>query len=74
MKTDEILVAADIGLVIRSVEDVAEAVGATFDKGGLSLSESDLSPAFFDLRSGLAGELFSLSVGNAGDPQLAMAR
>ena len=54
----EILVAADAGLVIGSPADVATAVGAAFDKKGLLLSEGNLSPAFFDLRTGLAGELF----------------
>lgn len=54
----EILVAADAGLAIGSPADVATAVGATFDKEGLILTEGDLSPAFFDLRTGLAGELF----------------
>ena len=50
--------AADSGIYIRSTTDISEAIGACIGKEGLILTESDLAPEFFDLRSGLAGELF----------------
>ena len=37
--------------------DIAAALGASIDSGGLVLDESQLSAAFFDLRTGLAGEV-----------------
>ena len=37
--------------------DIAAALGASIDAGGLILDESQLSAAFFDLRTGLAGEV-----------------
>ena len=42
---------------IFSLEDIGEALGVSMDRGGLVLGEADLSPAFFDLRSGFAGEV-----------------
>lgn len=54
----KILIAAAAGISIRSMGDVAIAVGATFGSDGLILAESDLSADFFDLKTGLAGELF----------------
>jgi hypothetical protein len=53
-----ILIAADSGISIRSFRDISEALGACIGAEGLILSEADLAPEFFDLRSGLAGELF----------------
>ena len=53
-----ILVASDLGISIRSFSDIPEAIGACIGAEGLILTESDLAPEFFDLRSGLAGELF----------------
>ena len=50
------LIASDCGISIRSSNDVGEAVGAALGRG-LILSEHDLGPDFFDLRTGLAGEL-----------------
>ncbi len=38
--------------------DIPEVIGAAFGAVGLILTERDVTPAFFDLRSGLAGELF----------------
>ncbi|CAM3725261.1 DUF4180 domain-containing protein [Deinococcus frigens] len=43
---------------LRGPDDIHTLIGAAFDLDGLSLSEADLSPQFFDLRSGLAGEAF----------------
>ena len=37
--------------------DVAAALAASIEHGGLILDEQQLSPAFFDLRTGLAGEV-----------------
>ena len=50
------LIASDSGISITSFDDVADAVGASLGRG-LILTERDFGPSFFDLRSGLAGEL-----------------
>jgi hypothetical protein len=50
------VIASDCGISITSPNDVADAVGASLGRG-LILAERDLGPAFFDLRTGLAGEL-----------------
>jgi Domain of unknown function (DUF4180) len=42
--------------MIRTTNDLVDAL-LQGPQAGLILSEADLSPAFFDLRSGLAGEL-----------------
>jgi hypothetical protein len=42
---------------IFSLEDIADALGTSMDRGGLLLDESNLSPDFFDLRTGFAGEV-----------------
>jgi len=52
-----ILVAADAGVSVRSVGDVNDAIGACAGADGLLLTGSDLGRDFFDLRTGLAGEL-----------------
>ena len=41
----------------REYADVAGALGAGMDGGGLLLDESQLGEKFFDLRTGLAGEV-----------------
>jgi|SRR4029453_11866348 Domain of unknown function (DUF4180) len=51
-----ILVASENGISIKSANDVVDVVGASLGRR-LVLEENDLGPAFFDLRSGLAGEL-----------------
>jgi hypothetical protein len=53
-----IIIAADSKIHIRSLNDISDALGICIGAGGLVLTENDLSPEFFDLRSGLAGELF----------------
>jgi len=53
-----ILVGSDSGICIRSLDDISDAVQACMGSQGLILTENDLAPEFFDLRSGLAGELF----------------
>ena len=53
-----ILVASDSGISIRSISDIYDALGACIGAKGLILAENDLAREFFDLRSGLAGEMF----------------
>lgn len=53
-----ILIASDSGISIRSFNDISDALAASFGTKGLILTEDDLAPEFFDLRTGLAGELF----------------
>ena len=53
-----IIIASDSAISIRSFGDISDALGARISSEGLILTEADLTPAFFDLRSGLAGELF----------------
>lgn len=43
---------------IGSFQDIPRALEAAFPRNGLLLEEADLGATFFDLRSGLAGELF----------------
>jgi Domain of unknown function (DUF4180) len=50
------LIAADRGISIQSRDDISDAVGASLGRG-LILLENDLGSEFFDLRTGLAGEL-----------------
>jgi uncharacterized protein DUF4180 len=54
----KILVASDSGISIRTSSDISDALGACIGAEGLILTEQDLAREFFDLRSGLAGELF----------------
>ena len=42
---------------ILASSDIPDALTHSIDKGGLILDESQLSPEFFDLRTGLAGEV-----------------
>src|SRR5262245_8390005 len=53
-----ILIASDSGISIRSFKDIPDAIAVCFGTDGLILTEDDLAQEFFDLRSGLAGELF----------------
>jgi hypothetical protein len=54
----EIVMAADLGLRIDVMPDVTRAIEAAYGSNGLLLTEADLGAGFFDLRSGLMGELF----------------
>ena len=54
----QIIVAAEAGIRLQTVADIPDLIGACFGADGLILAESDVSPAFFDLRTGLLGELF----------------
>lgn len=53
-----VVIASEINLRIQSIRDVSDAIGAVYGASGLLLTETDLSPEFFDLRTGIAGELF----------------
>ena len=53
-----ILIASDSGISIQSFEAISEAIGLCIGAEGLVLTERDLAPEFFNLRSGLLGELF----------------
>lgn len=53
-----VLVASAAGIAIRSLGDVPDVIGACFGAAGLIITENDLAPTFFDLRTGLAGEVF----------------
>lgn len=53
-----IVIASDAGISIRSIEDISDAIGACLGTAGLIFTEGDLAQEFFELRSGLAGELF----------------
>ena len=52
----EIARASDLGIELRSSNDVAAVVGTALKHGGLLITQAELSPEFFDLRTGLAGE------------------
>jgi hypothetical protein len=52
-----VIIASESGVAIRSVKDIADTIGACFGAEGIILIEADLAPEFFDLSSGLAGEL-----------------
>lgn len=45
-------------VALRSAGDIVGAIEVGFERRGLLLREPDPGPAFFDLRTGLAGELF----------------
>ena len=53
-----IVIASDSGISIGSFTDISDALGECIGKSGLILTGNDLAPEFFDLHSGLAGELF----------------
>jgi hypothetical protein len=42
---------------IRSAGDISAALSASVERGGLVLDETNLAPEFFDLKSGLAGQV-----------------
>ncbi|CAM3258438.1 DUF4180 domain-containing protein [Deinococcus saxicola] len=61
MNPDEasrIQTARELGLSLCSLDDIHTLSGAAYDLDGLILSEADLSPEFFKLKTGLAGEAF----------------
>jgi hypothetical protein len=54
----QFLIASEAAIAIRSMSDISNAIAATFGAAGLIITESDVAPEFFDLKTGLAGELF----------------
>lgn len=54
----KIILASEEGISIQSLRDINDALSASFGSAGLILTERDVTPALFDLRSGLLGELF----------------
>ncbi|HXU36211.1 MAG TPA: DUF4180 domain-containing protein [Blastocatellia bacterium] len=53
-----IVVASNSGISIQTSGDISAALGACLGTQGLILTERDLAAEFFDLRTGLLGELF----------------
>jgi Domain of unknown function (DUF4180) len=53
-----ILVAADSNIRLETAQDIPDLIGACWGMDGLILHENDLASSFFDLRTGLLGELF----------------
>jgi hypothetical protein len=51
------VVASEAGIAIRSIAEISDALSACFGTAGLLLTEAELAPAFFDLKSRFAGEL-----------------
>jgi len=52
------LVASQVGVTIRQMTAVMDAIGAAYDAQASILTEGDVGPDVFDLRTGPAGELF----------------
>lgn len=44
-------------VALRTTADIPIALGLAMESGGLIIDETRLSPAFFDLRTGFAGEV-----------------
>ena len=57
-KDQMILVAADSNIRLETAQDIPDLIGACWGMDGLILHETDLASSFFDLRTGLLGELF----------------
>ena len=53
-----VVVAAEAGLSIRAIDDVMVVIGAAYGADAIILTPDDVDAAFFDLRTGWAGELF----------------
>jgi hypothetical protein len=56
-REQSILLASESGIEIRSLIDISDAIGLSLGTGGLIITERELAPEFFELRSGLAGEV-----------------
>jgi hypothetical protein len=52
-----VIVASEAAISVRSLRDISDAIGACLGAAGLILAEEDLGAEFFDLKTGLAGEL-----------------
>ena len=57
-ETRVLIIASDSGLCLRAFSDIPAIVSDCIGSPGLILTEQDLGPQFFDLRTGLAGEAF----------------
>ena len=57
-----IIFAAESGISIRGIADVTDLVSACIGSRGVILTETDLCDEFFDLHTGLAGELIQKCV------------
>ena len=53
-------------IAVRSAGDIANVLRESLAPEGLVLTEDDLGPDFYDLRTGLAGELFQKVVNYRG--------
>jgi hypothetical protein len=53
-----IIEASTLQIHLRTQNNITDLIGATYGADGLLLTEADLEPEFFDLRTKLAGELF----------------
>jgi Domain of unknown function (DUF4180) len=58
MEDPNILLVADSNIRLESAQDIPNLIGACWGMDGLILHETDLASSFFDLRTGLLGELF----------------
>ena len=58
MENPNILVASESNIRLEAAKDIPDLIGACWGMDGLILYETDLAAAFFDLRTGLLGELF----------------
>lgn len=58
----ELVYANQAEIFIAQRADINDAIRAAFGAKGLILTEQELDPSFFDLRTGLAGELFQKAV------------
>ena len=56
-REQSILLASESGIAIRALVDISEAIGLSLGTGGLIITERELGPEFFELRSRLAGEV-----------------
>ncbi|MBZ9712948.1 DUF4180 domain-containing protein [Deinococcus multiflagellatus] len=52
----------ELGVTLRGAPDSSALIGAAYALDGVLLRESDLSPEFLNLRTGLLGELFQKCV------------
>jgi len=61
-KEGHVITASEAGIAVKTPSDISDVISACIGKYGLILTPDDLSPEFFDLRTGLAGELFQKCV------------
>jgi hypothetical protein len=58
MSGNNVLLASEHGIYIASIDDIMDALAICGAESGLVITEQELDPLFFDLATGLAGELF----------------